>query len=1393
MIGHVDKVINLVDPFIRWLFKYFLGGYLDLESLDFSQLFEKGLSNLTLDHTRINQLHLKDSPLLVERCRIGKMSVKINIKEKSIRLTIDGLDLALFANEDIVGMETARKASESKISPPDQQIPSSLKKGFVSNVLKTHLLELILTNSSVSIRPTRPTCPSEHLELSIREINVQKHPDSAPSNSKNITHYVLKTVISSVSANIIPKEHDLTEESFVDATRISQHGSLVFHMPDSIKIDSNIHLKEDSVNFTTKAKIPKIVLLMSPNLVSLLSILQFKFSNFANSFLIQNEQDYEKLAQSQNVLNFSAMRFNLEERFENFITKLNGSIGSSPLDESQAFDTSQLIKSFSLESAKAHLEILLSHLVVIFYNPLDWDVDVNAERICEELDDGFISFFPYENSQIVMTNCSFKAEKSEIKGNVDQFSMRSFKLMKNIKPESIDRTLNTSSMMMHSFNETLYESFLIFELVPNIANMQNNIILEKSEDPVLYDENTLPVRRRDSTDSVGFNNMRKEGLEVSMKVQKKPALKFRFNEKLLVMVLETININIDNFIEFADVFTANLNQAIKSTIQASKVSQRSETYTAIEKDQFFKNFVSMIDVEKIEKLLNLKETIHPKTVLLLASEFTFSCIADLISVASNAPNLSNAFEIKKFSFSNKNVRQQSCKFLKIKEATVMNLISFKDIEGTSKNLNLTTLRNDLEVKVQKVELKAANKLESFCNKRLISVIQGYRSRLASLATHGNSMGELYPLLKNAYEFLPAKAHLNGLLDEIVLKSLPVVKTFDMVSLLVDQIEVSIFDNNENNFATINKQFRENESKLKSLNILTEQSLFVTDVIHRLQLVHLTIKDLSVCFSLSTQEVMSEIKTVCCKFMEYHNNVMELYFYDLKATSSSRASIFINKIKCDLNFSYKLVNIFTVYFTQNVVKQVKQILDEIPNQPAPSSQKKPSPISESSGSSMKLSLCVNEFDISCQQLVSGIRAILKKIEIDENLCQVDELALWKLSANESVIHDKLFELKSLKLSNLSHLSISDIQVWIKNEYIVIIKDFVQRMTETIDNVIRQLSDPINDIVNKSLAVSSMMNPETPVLQSAVSQIFQSKIEHKIIDGYEVVSEKWEQFNNFDRTFFKGNNMTTFQLLKSMTASFIQKEKLDFKDNREIQISKIRLIFIEDEVRQKISLIFENAFGTCTNNLWIAILGRFWVQVETVTNNFLLLANTNNDFSIKFFAEMIKDNILCFYLKSDNYNLYGDTDIWEAIDNRLKLLLKEFSSTYDYQSAGETLLDEKSKGKQEVCLHEAVIEGFHINLKLGILSKPLRMEINPTYSLELAKDLASLEEFGNKILENFLGSMQTFCRSLGPQQAVKIVSFLMWRILKFIVLKRNFKRVNNSLYKILKAQFNRVFIR
>jgi hypothetical protein len=1392
MIGHVDKVINLVDPLIRWLFKYFLGSYLDLEHLDFSQLFEKGLSNLTLDHTRINQTHLKDSPLLVERCRIEKMSVKINIKEKSVRLTIDGLDLALFANEDIVGMETARKASESKINPPDQQIPSSLQKGFISNFLKTYLLELTLNNSTVCIRPTRPTCPSEHLELSVKEISVKKLADSNSNNSKNTTHYVLKTSITNVSARLLPKEHDLTDESFVDATRISQHGSLVLHMHDSIKVDSNILLKDDALSFTTKAKIPKIVVLVSPGLVALLSVLQLKFSNFANSFLIQNEQDYEKLAQSQNGLNFSAVRFNLEERFECFITKLNGSIASSPLDESNAFDTSQLLKSFSIESAKANLELCLNHLVLIFYNPLDWDVEVNPERICEELDDGFISFFPFENSQIVLTNCSFKMEKSEIKGNVDQFAMRNFKLMKNIKPESIDRTLNTSSMMMHSFNETLYESSLVFELVPNMDSLQNNIILEKSEDPVLYDENTMPVRRRESTDSLVFNQMRKEGLEVSIKVQKKPALKFRVSDKLLVMVLETVNMNIDNLLEFADTFIGNLHQAIKATIMTSKVTQRSETYTAIETDQFFKYFVSMIDKEKIEKLYNFRDTITPKTVLLLASEFTFSCIADLLSISSNAPNLSNFFEAQKISFSNKNVRQQSCKFLKVKEATLLNLVSFKMVEATSKNLNLTTLRNDLEMKVQKVELKAVNKLEAFCNKRIVSVLKDYQSRLASLAANSNGFDALYPLLKNAYELLPQKANLNELLNEIVLKSLPAIKTFDMVSFLVDQIEVSVYDNNESNFTAINKQFRENENKLKSLNILTEQSLFVTDVIHRLQLIHLTIKDVNVCVSLSSQEVMSEIKTVCCKLMEYHNNIVELHFYDLKASSSARASVFINKIKCDLNFSYKLVNIFTLYLTQNVVPQIKKILEEIPNQPTTPSRPNSSPNSEQNAS-LKLSLCVNELDISCQQLVSGIRAILKKIEVDENVCQVEELALWKLSANESVIHDKLFELKSLKLDKLSHLSISEIQAWIKNEYIVIIKDFVQRMTETIQNVIKQLSEPVNDIVNKSLAVSSTIGPETPMLYSTLSHSLQSKIEHKIVDGYEVVSEKWEQFTNFDRTFFKGNSVTTFQLLKTMTANFIKKEKIEFKNTKEVQISKIRLTFIEDEVRQKISLILENVFGNCTDSLWIGILGRFWVQVETVTNSFLLLANTGNDFSIKFFAEMIKENILCFYLKSDNYNLYGDTDIWEAIDNRLKLLLKEFSSSHDFQSANEASFDEKSKDQQELCIHEAMIEGFHINLKLGILSKPLRMEINPTYSLELAKDLASLDDFGNKILENFLASMQTFCRSLGPQQAVKIVSFLMWRILKFIVLKQNFKRVNNSLYKILKSQFNRVFSR
>jgi hypothetical protein len=1391
MIGHVDKVINLVDPLIRWFFRYFLGNYIDLENLDFSKLFEKGLCNLKIDHTKLNATLLKDCPLLVEKCVVGKMSVKINLKEKTVKLVVEALEIGLFVNEDVVGFETARKASESKVNSMDQQIPSSLQSGFISNFLRSYAIDVSFLNSSVSVRPTRPTCPSERFELVLGEMTISKLADPLSSNSNSPMHYQLKTQIRNLSLFLVPKEPDLAEESFVDISNTHTHNSLIFHLFETLNIDANFLIKDETLTFTLNGKIPKIVLLVSPSLIAQATLFQYKLENFTNSFLIQDEANFETIAQSENSIHYSAVKFNLEEKFESFINRINCSMGESPLDESHNIDTSNIYRSFGLESAKAQVELTIGRVVVILYDPIDWDTEVGVDRITDELDEGFVSFFPFESSQIAFNNCSIRYNKSDMTSTIDNFSMKTFKLTKGIKAESIDRTLNTSSMM-HSFNETLFEAFPIFEFTYNEDSFTGNVIIEESEDFILNEENVSAYSRKESAEFTAISQLKKNSLEVSYKMPRKQVLKFKLTKNHLIVAFETFKIQADTFLDFLDHFLARTNDNLTKSVALFKAMTRSDIYTTIEREQFFDNYVKFIDASKIEKLSLLHETIKSKKMLLFSGDLVLSVIADQISFLSSLPLLPKLLEIKKLSFSTRNAKKKYSKILKIKEIALANILFLRDIKGNSKNFSEENMRNDFEIKIQKADLKTGNHLASFASKKLFNVIHFFNSKLNSLSKSIDKIGLLMPQLRGSYELISDKINFNELLSKIILKSFPDIKVFDIVTFDLEQFELSIVDNNVANFVNVNNQFKENEQKLKSLNIISEQSILPAEIITGLQLVYITLKEFSVRFAIDSQESAFDIKSIFCKLMEHQSNIFELYVYDMKASSDTKASVFVNKVKCDLNFSYRLINIFTTYIHQNVILPLKRIIDDFPSVSKPSNQNDKNP-AKSSAPPFDLNLCVNEFDLSCQQLISGVRMYLKKMELGKDHLQVDEVCFWKLSANESIMNDKLLEIKGVKLSHLSQLSVNEIQAWIKKEYILVMKDFVNQLKETYQNIVKKLSESVNDLCNKSIAISQVIEKDASIYQSTVSTLTQSKIEYKQIGNYEVVSEKWELFDNFNKIFNKGHNHTSFNLLKSMKTKFLSGEGISLEDEHTVQINIIRIYFIEDEVRQKISIFFENMYGCLSKKVWIAVLGRFYVGMETPTNNFVLLENSNSDFSLKFYGEIIQENILSFYLKSDNYSLYGDSEMWEAIDNRLKVLLKEFGNSHEADEADEFFAEDKFASESDINLHEAVIEGFNITLKLSILSRPLIMEINPTYSLELAQDLVSFDKFGDKVLENFLGSVQHFCRSLAPHQAVKIISFLMWRVLKFIILKRNFKKVNTSIYRLLKNKLNKVFIR
>lgn len=81
---------------------------------------------------------------------------------------------------------------------------------------------------------------------------------------------------------------------------------------------------------------------------------------------------------------------------------------------------------------------------------------------------------------------------------------------------------------------------------------------------------------------------------------------------------------------------------------------------------------------------------------------------------------------------------------------------------------------------------------------------------------------------------------------------------------------------------------------------------------------------------------------------------------------------------------------------------------------------------------------------------------------------------------------------------------------------------------------------------------------------------------------------------------------------------------------------------------------------------------------------------------------------------------------------------------------------------------------------------QLQIDSVSSFNSRDKLTTLNDIVETLVANVLAATRAFCKEIGVRGGLKVAFFAIWRVLYFVLLRRNLKNVNLATYKLLKQR-------
>ena len=139
--------------------------------------------------------------------------------------------------------------------------------------------------------------------------------------------------------------------------------------------------------------------------------------------------------------------------------------------------------------------------------------------------------------------------------------------------------------------------------------------------------------------------------------------------------------------------------------------------------------------------------------------------------------------------------------------------------------------------------------------------------------------------------------------------------------------------------------------------------------------------------------------------------------------------------------------------------------------------------------------------------------------------------------------------------------------------------------------------------------------------------------------------------------------------------------------------------------------------------------------------------------------------------------------------IELKTKQFLNWFNHSTEEEKTTALGKETEEEVLVNEGHIDAWKFGVKFLEMANTMWLEMRSCDSNLIPKQRVLISDFCELLLDNATASVRHFCKSLRTFDLIRLVFLLFKNVFRFVFVRKNFKRVNRALYRVIKRRPSR----
>lgn len=1351
---------GFINPLIRKVYRY-LGDYIDQSTFTAQNITFSGLKDIDMDINRINDWLLRDFFFKVEKARIGEVKAGFKVMAKEIRVSITDINLWLSFNGDLFGLpiKDPIKFVESHIKKVLDDINKDKKPGFLFgfNII-VDIKSLIMM-----FRPCEPSIRSEIVEVHIGSLDVNKpiwnidgadgkNPDQGSPKKEPFT---MDIGYKNLDVNLLSP---LSPNTAIDVNDPSNYKrSPVFMMDPEIRINLGFEIEKTFMSINYDLNIQKVSFTFNHDAARLAYLFYLKLMIYPyTSVLIGDvEKNIENAKTDGRIFKV------ITELVKNIKYRINN-IGKKYDKDENAENNAKNTEANKLEAGMNDYSVLFDARInvqkvyfVIYDDSQDPQSSLSFKT--ELFENNFLDVSPYENLQVVFDNLTIQKRGLEFRSHMKSLLCKYFEINENLKHHASGGHIKKpNAHVLDSKEHQNYKSYVIFNITKRKLKSRTN----KSDDIIEFNSSKniteSIIDTKGAKEEFGDLQENYEKL-VNKEQEEKNCFLVRYKDNRLEVCFEQINLETTNILDHINNLIGKLNQNVSNYLAQNKLNEpvvqsAGDSFTGVRD-----SFIDLVSTKNIESFKALIDNTQAPRKLFLNLQFEVFVALDTLNLLGSVKHDLKPLIIRNLTFTNEGVDKLNAKFLTIESIQILSYFVLNDISVVSVKYSPKECINNWECRIGQVTNAKKHDHHSFLEiyKAFYQFVDKVQKSTEIFSRKAAEMSKISLDLLISHEPDSLHATLYTSLNLMLTKYIPKWAFYNIFEFYMKHINVDLVDSSEHSIGVLNVMIQHFIDRSKSLKLTPEAAELMIKPMRKFKVMNLDCSILAgaiypngslhnltfdfIKFKLfefmvkKEEDFMIEVSFNSCFYLdELPERLLKMHAINLKLRQSKQRYAVIAEY------------IFEVFLKQLLFLTLKssEEIEEKQN---------------------KLKIAINKIDLAVYDPTINLMLELDDLRVDAlGNTSVTSALLSRITNINDKTKEKMIVFKDIKLTESKDLFFRAINGRVHIQHIKMISDVWDNLKEAAISAFKHA----DNIYAFSLHVDSTENlPADENLEESL------KPEKESLPRF----DSWDTFKYFDEII----NSKTIERPEDYTKRVIQFMKfcdLGVDQASTLTVGTIKMVFIDDIYGHKFYLDTGIISVISSKLVYTYLIETFQIYIEKSAKKTLIAFNHRKDFAIKLFMTYDELKRLGFYLKIDELDFSGNSKLWDILDNRLKLFLKDFTSA----DPGSP----ENMNKEQIMLSQAALAPIimHINM----FSEKIVLEIEAVKSTELSKSDNTLYNFQTVFINKTIVSMKETAKYISLGNSLKLAGFILWRLLVFVLFKRNFMKVNKSIYRYFRGK-------